>query len=150
MNAKNMPVKLPDTLSALLRLAVADARKVAKLPGYRLEMWSWHFPEKVRGRQVCSVCMAGAVIANTLQTPRDLECGPGQFEQTNHLEAINAMRTGSFLSAARQLYKSEPTVFEAFQLGRAAKVVEDGYNDTGRAPWRVYLQAAQLLEDAGL
>jgi hypothetical protein len=147
---KSKPVELPKTMSGLLRLAVADARAVAKLPGYRLRMWKWHQPERARGRDVCSVCMAGAVMVNTLQLSPTRERSPWDMPQRDTLEAINAMRVGGFLTAAHCL-SMDPGLAKAFDLGKVAQVVQADYNEAlCRAPWRTYLKAADMLEELGL
>lgn len=56
-------VRLPDKPSELIRLALADLRKVEAMPKrFAVRMASWHEPNGV-----CRVCLAGAVMAQTLQ-----------------------------------------------------------------------------------
>jgi hypothetical protein len=54
--------QLPDKPSELIRLAVKDMQLCEADPRYKLDMRSWHRP--VEG--ACHVCMAGAVMAQTL------------------------------------------------------------------------------------
>ena len=57
--------KLPDKPSELIELALADLEKVEKLPEvYDVYMPRWHRPSAGK----CMVCLAGAVLAQTLST----------------------------------------------------------------------------------
>lgn len=60
--------KLPGKLSDLITLAYDDAKKIVKTPGYILDMGKWH--SSITG--VCRVCLAGAVMSNTLGVNRDV------------------------------------------------------------------------------
>jgi hypothetical protein len=53
--------RLPDTPSALIRLALGDLRKCEADPRYKINFGEWHNPT---GQQ-CEVCLAGAVLAKT-------------------------------------------------------------------------------------
>ena len=59
--------ELPRTPSKLIRLALADLRKVEQDPRYKIDMRVWHSWDKKEQR--CCVCLAGAVIAQTLEMP---------------------------------------------------------------------------------
>jgi hypothetical protein len=142
--------ELPNKLSALLRLAVADAQKCEAMPDvYTLDMLVWHAPKNDR----CAVCMAGAVIAQTLGVRPDQEREPGlDFEDhtENALDAINSMRGGYFRIAAEVLSVDMANGAGA-ALDDAATVVRKAYVDGDRiAPWSTYLRAAEILEAAGL
>lgn len=56
---------LPDRPSELIRLALADLKRVEEDPRYIVNMSEWHTP---RGR-TCSVCLAGSVLAKTCGAP---------------------------------------------------------------------------------
>lgn len=56
-------VKLPDLPSELIRVALADLEKVESSDQYRVDMRRWHVPDG----DVCSVCLAGAVMAKTIE-----------------------------------------------------------------------------------
>lgn len=66
------PKKLKDTLpkkpSALIRLALADLAVIEKDKRYKVDMGVWHMPY-----DKCLVCLAGSVMANSLNVPVD--CG---------------------------------------------------------------------------
>jgi len=53
---------LPDKRSSLIRLAVADLEKCERNPRYVINMDSWI----ISGETTCSVCLAGSIMAQTL------------------------------------------------------------------------------------
>ena len=59
---------LPQTALALAKVALEDFKKVAEDQDYEIDMMEWHRPEE-NGK--CAVCLAGSVIAGTLQHPKD-------------------------------------------------------------------------------
>lgn len=58
---------LPDKLSDLLVVALADLKTCEEDDKYRINMTKWHKPT-LSGHH-CEVCLAGAVMAQTLRTP---------------------------------------------------------------------------------
>lgn len=125
--------KLPDKASELLRLAVADSRAVSKLKSRTLDMNVYHTP--LPGRK-CAVCMAGAVMDRTLRADPKRFLMPGAFEPDTEekLRRINCLRRGC-----------------DYALGTpAGDLIQKHFNrETGRAPWRIYLRAARMLETMG-
>lgn len=82
---------LPEKLSALIRVAVADLEKVESDRQYKVKMSSWHCP--VAGR--CEVCLAGAVMAMSLGAPVGASCLPNGFEDEDRgLRALDYVRQG--------------------------------------------------------
>lgn len=85
---------LPDRPSELIRIALADLRKVEADNRYTVSMGSWHTPED----GVCHVCLAGAVMAGTLGSDPSKLLGPhsGRFEEedANKLNALDDFRSG--------------------------------------------------------
>lgn len=145
-----MNKKLPSKLSELLRLAVADAQEIEKTPGYELNMNEWHtFYDGV-----CHVCMAGAVIGNTLgvSDTKTIFSLFGTFgeETANRLSAIDDMRTGT-LSWRDAVDEFGATISQLEAIESCNDFIGDnvsGFMD--RAEWPVYLHAADILEKAGL
>jgi hypothetical protein len=84
---------LPDKPSALIRLALADLRKVEQDPSYEVDMNMWHVPRRSEG--VCSVCLAGAVMAKTFNAPRSLDCTPAGLATWLHLDRGTSERIAS-------------------------------------------------------
>ena len=62
-----MEDKLPEKMSDVLELALHDIERVETSPQYEIDMTNWHIYDRITG--VCSVCMAGAVMAQTLGVP---------------------------------------------------------------------------------
>jgi hypothetical protein len=141
-----MRIELPDTLSGLLRLAVADAQKCANDPRYVLQMGSWHEP----GLKRCSVCMAGAVMAQSLNADPRIQVLPEDYQDEYDLMAIDEMRCGDMLGAASTLGLM-PNADQEVALFKAEQEVRADFDVVaGRASWDTYLKAATILEKAGL
>ncbi len=133
---------LPEKLSALLRLAVKDARLLASRPDlYELDMSAW--VTKANG-EPCRVCMAGAVmVCERTEMIREQVRKTGAITpewsgfrtyERVAFELINQMRAGNFIGCLK-----------------ASRLIRRNYNDElGRAPWHIYLKAASILAKAGL
>lgn len=59
--------KLPDKKSDLLILALEDYFKIKNDLRYCIDMTDWHIGTSYR--TLCTVCLAGAVMAKSLQVP---------------------------------------------------------------------------------
>jgi len=147
--------RLPKTLHGLLKLAVEDAKKIEQMDGYELNMGEWHLGagDEEPGRP-CQVCMAGAVMVLELNMPKERSVEPGDMATSDYgrrMFAINSMRCGQFVNAYRQLHNAEP---EGDNLrGLAGLQVTFQHLPMavdGRFPWHVYLEAAEVLKEAGL
>ena len=92
--------KLPDTPSALIRVALADLQKCIDDPMYKIDMRTWHKP--VDNGKHCSVCLAGSVLAKTFKVPpRESVPTPRPFARRfssdcKKLLALNSFREGAF------------------------------------------------------
>ena len=89
---------LPATPSKLIRLAMADLYVMEQSPNYQIHMGEWHSPQYVdRGKGICNVCLAGAVIANTLGCNRLTLIDPDRFTSKieGKLRALDYFRMGS-------------------------------------------------------
>jgi hypothetical protein len=107
--------KLPDKLSDLIEVAVKDLEAVEQDPHYVVNMDTWHRAEAQEfriGQQVfekepCTVCLAGAVMAKTLEVPRYWSKNPVDFRGENSTEdkliALDLVRRGFIDGALRQL-----------------------------------------------
>ena len=93
-------------LPALIRVAIEDAREINR---DEYVPWSsvWHRPDVIEDNEVCKVCFAGVVIADTLNTSRIL-CDPEDFGQhtSNALHALDHVRRGSLDFAMDNLTSS--------------------------------------------
>lgn len=89
-------MKLPDKPSELIRLALADLAQCAADPNYRIDMGEWHKPR----HGVCHVCLAGAVLAKSLNVPGAAELYPKDFpENSKKITALNDLRQGDVCRA---------------------------------------------------
>lgn len=94
--------KLPDVLSDLIELAINDLEWVESRPGYRVIMDTvWH--SYADSYDHCAVCFAGAVMAHTLELPREYSINPtlGPFTgpTVRLLSALDAARRGDWVHA---------------------------------------------------
>lgn len=136
--------RLPEKLSDLIDLAVKDAKACENTPGVELHMWRYHEP----GGGQCAVCMAGAVMDQTMRAPRNEERLPEMYSEynTDRLRAIDAVRGGRVLNALYHLnIKKPPSVSDIAQL-----ICYDYSGAAGRASWDTYTEAAQMLRERGL
>lgn len=151
---------LPDTMGVSLRLAVSDALAVKKMPGYKLNMYEWY----VNCTEVCTVCMAGAVMVNTLGiTGEDLGIFPTPSAilrlgfttvDVGKIKAIDFMRAGNFFGAYVLFYDKDYSSKEEGILSKCSCLVNGLHTFKGergvRASWNTYLKCAKLLDSAGI
>jgi len=159
-------VALPTSLSSLLELAVNDAKKCEALPErYRLNMGEWVVRPKNQP-EVCEVCMAGAVMTQSLGFEASIErldpAKVGSDAVKSAMWAIDSMRTGEFRCALDDLdLRLDETPEQLAALIRCENLVEadrsadiDDEDDDGelkdRAEWSTYLQCAAILREVGL
>jgi len=68
---------LPDKIGDLIRIAVKDLTLCEANPTYMINMDEWHTPNTDASR--CCVCLAGAVMAQTLKLNPQEEYKDGRF-----------------------------------------------------------------------
>ena len=95
---------LPDVPSELILLALHDLELCEKDPRYSIEMSEWHNPayqNSVVGTlnmrlnfEVCAVCLAGSVMAKTLNTAIDERRYPQNFNEEKKFWALEHFRSG--------------------------------------------------------
>lgn len=88
--------KLPGQPSKLIRLAITDLQIVEKTPAYRIDMDQWYTPYNDK---FYLVCLAGAVMVNTLKIPKNKNFGPDDTEYGDLLKALDRFRRGDIESA---------------------------------------------------
>lgn len=106
-----MTTVLPSKPSALIKLALSDLKLCETDKAYHIDMAYWHKPATrgipfITRKTVCDVCMAGAVMAQTLRIDKALEIQPFQCEDsdtTMKLFAIDHFRTGALYSGVRSM-----------------------------------------------
>jgi hypothetical protein len=95
---KLLGIELPDTMSDLLLFALSDLDRVEQVPGYHVNMSTWHEPrEGVENLlpPVCSVCLAGAVMCRALTAKQAYN--PHDFDAETNLkfEVLDYLRIGA-------------------------------------------------------
>lgn len=99
--------------SELLRVALDDLRVVEKMPAYSINMETWHSPDSDSPPgSHCYVCIAGAVMVNTLNVGTNRAVLPMDFIDSisNKLYAINELRMGNIYQALHYMGISAPGV----------------------------------------
>jgi hypothetical protein len=114
MRVKNkLKVKgLPSKPSRLIRAALKDLAKCETSPRFQIDMSDWM--TKRWEDNVCSICLAGAMMAQRLpkivirkMKPYD-SIYPEQTEQESKLRALNAFREGDIRRGLAYLYIERP------------------------------------------
>lgn len=109
-----MTQQLPDKLSELIRVALADLEKCEKDVKYKINMNVYH----CGSHNDCHVCFAGVVMSQTLEAPIDVYLLPLDFGPAvgNKLAALDRLRKGEVKSALRILgyHKKVFTIERAF------------------------------------
>ena len=114
----NLTTPPPEKLSALLDLAIADARGLDRAR-YTPVWMTWHRPRPLDGK--CMVCLAGAVIAGTLGcaagTTIDIATSESADPQSTTITderwrralwALDSAREGHWRDAFRALHGTHP------------------------------------------
>ena len=86
---KKQYAKLPKYPSELLQLALDDISEIKYDDRYIIDMDYWH--SIIKGTDTCGVCLAGAVIANTLKVDIETSIGFGQGDVDSKLGKRNGM-----------------------------------------------------------
>lgn len=118
-------------LSDLLEIAALDAIALQRQKRVKFDMST--FVERARRGSKCAVCLAGAVLFRDLDDRGD----NAEFEGAvrNNCWRIDSARWGSTL----------------YLPSETSKLIRENFSSrTERATFRVYLQAARKLREAGL
>ena len=104
------PIAVPEKLSDLIRLAIADGRKLyqERAGEYYPDAYVFHEVgyDSQQDKKVCHVCLAGAVMAGTLHTDTRDSLIPSDFDKpwTKALYALDYVRLGLYDNALIALY----------------------------------------------
>lgn len=134
--------KLPDKLSALIRMALADLGKVERSKKYKVDMQVWHQPRE----GVCAVCLAGAVIAKELGANPDEYVVPLEYSKkiSNKLFALEYARLGQIA------YAMNPSVYDKAVKKRGKPPTFPSYRRNKARFKRGLRKLAAWLEGNGL
>lgn len=110
---------LPKSMSGLIEIALADARSLDPML-YNPNGRHWH--ARMNGGP-CQVCLAGSVIAGTLDAPSHRNRFPWSFDRDteNKLCAIDSMRCGYWERAFRLVYGFGPVAQIGLRLSTIGK-----------------------------
>ena len=136
--------KLPDLPSELIKLALEDLIIIEADPEYEVDMTDWHAPNS-RGH--CFVCLAGAVMANTLDTSRYEDVVPGEFDEDTRrkLLALNSFRMGYIHIRLKELGISD-TIYSDLPMEIPITTYRDDPTE-----WKEGMnKMASMLEEVGL
>ena len=156
----------PDTLSKLIRLAIKDARRLNK-DTYWPNYTQYHtphsecsyYPDEQTAElptTTCHICVAGAVIAGTLNGDPSIEIRPEDYSfWTAELEALDRIRVGDYLGAYfyfRGYYLSKDMETALTKLADRFQPFHSEFN--GWKEFTIHLNSleelAQLLAQEGL
>lgn len=87
-------------LHRLLAAALRDLRWVEGQENkYNVDMACWHRPNKANKK--CTVCLAGALLARTLNTPANINVVPGKYDDrtADQLYVLEYLRRGRVVEA---------------------------------------------------
>lgn len=143
---KNKPAaRLPSKPSALIRVALADLAKCELSSKYEIRMGTWHEPD-IDCTLPCEVCLAGSVIAKSLNADPARHIRPEDFPGSvcQKLNALDEFRKGDIVSGLAEMYIASP-------YGLALDVDVSEYDSEGPGPFkRDMRKMADLLERFGL
>lgn len=96
-------IPAPTKQWAMLQMALADFDIISKNPRYCINMGAWHEPNYLQNDDgdlipVCFVCLAGAVMARTLEAPIYQFTSPIRYSIAweDALMRLNILRTGAY------------------------------------------------------
>ena len=137
--------KLPNKLSALITLALADLVKVEKREDLYEVAMDQTFHENYGGRR-CIVCFAGSVMAQTLKLPSECNMSPSDFDAntTDKLYALDYARQGLISDALERIGVNPDKYFIP------STVEVESYDENKTAFKRDMRKLAKNLEKAGL
>lgn len=149
-----MKMSLPKIPSELLRLALDDFDKIRNDDRYIINMNIWHCPSdrlrRCMPRDVCCVCLAGAVMSSRLETEIFLRYVPSDFVGSirDSLYALDHLRIGLVQNALVDFLGYNEKQFQESGLPKFFDV--QVYTEKNYEEWRrSLLELADMLEKAG-
>ena len=137
--AATLPRTILYSMSHLLEAAINDARALDPRI-YQPNSIALHSAD---ANEQCQVCLAGSLIAGTLQATPDQSFTPGQFDSNilGNLEALNYMRRGHWVLAFYEFYRYWPRTCIEDRLRQLPKP-----SNTDFLGWRAFRAHLDSLE----
>lgn len=137
--------RLPGRPSRLIRRALRDLREVERSPDYEVDMGEWHTPSH---DGTCAVCLAGSVMAISLELAVDELATPGHGDMSRRdsckLEALDEFRVGHVARGLLAMSRDWP-------VGVPSELDVPEYDEDEPGPFHHAMQnMADLLREAGL
>ena len=123
--------RLPATMAGLLAVAIRDARSLDRQTYFPFSR-EWH--NAYRRTSSCRVCLAGSVIAGSLQITPDVCVDSASFDKRTEalLDALDQMRYGIWSKAHRLIYgevASDEIREYLYALPQPSRANFDGWGD---------------------
>ena len=149
---KKLPEKrLPRTLSGWIKASVEDALVLSKRSGFKLDMNVFNElkrDDNTGEPKICCVCLGGAcIVGRGLVKPGDFSDIDDKAAEIAY--ALDSVRWGDLDEAADNLFRNKlinwvPT---RSAMKRAHDLIRKHYRyKEARAPFNVYLEAAEILK----
>ena len=142
---------LPNKASALIRLGLEDLAKCEESSSYVVLMSKWHRGGGFGNAEPCAVCLAGSVMAQSLDVEFWEEAAPGDFDGAtrNKLHALDDFRCGYVLAGLMSFYDPEgipsDRTFDSWSDWTVPR-----YRDDPKQWRRAMKELADYLEGEGL
>lgn len=146
--------KLPEKASDMIRLALKDLEAVEKSSDYRINMVEWHRPMESQRGVECHVCMAGAVMAQTMREPAGYNVVPSRSQYgwkiSNKISALNEFRLGRVFGGLSMFHSHELDLKRSeFEKLMPSRSHVELYQDDSEKFKSDMLDMANHLEQAG-
>jgi hypothetical protein len=110
---QELPTKLSDTLET----ALSDLELCEKDDKYKVDLDAWHKPsrDEQAGKDICSVDLAGAVLAKTLGFPPDFDWEPScaaDSPDKSRMMALEYIRMNHITAALEVIDQRRPKAIE--------------------------------------
>ena len=123
------PIAVPEKLSDLIRLAIADGRKLYQerageyLP--HADVFHKFLYDYKQDKEICHICLAGVVMAGTLHTDTRDTWMPINFHLpwTKALRALDSVRVGHYRTALLEFYGGAAEDYQEYRRSRAFPVM---------------------------
>lgn len=145
----NKEMKLPDKASQILRVAIGDLRLVFADSRYKINMRRWHTQQRKNypaPDQKCGVCLAGAVMAKSLNARIDFSYSNIEFLESKKLRMLDYIRSNNLISGLVEIYPKIKKEQRNEIYCRWSKFVKENFTDKNLG--REYRETVRIDYDA--